>query len=189
MLQAIFKKKKGGIHMREFTEETVLEINKLLTDGASLNQLDKNGTLGRSRKAFCNAAKKLGYTFSREHASFIKDVTNGTQSVTNKEELNLEPRPASEKKIQKTTITELEKRIEVLEYAVMQLQQASTNRASTFETLELDPRTASDIVSRSIKMSKEAIQLFDFIAENKYPQHSKQALLSQALIEFYENHK
>lgn len=172
--------------MKEFTEETIININKLLKNGASLNQLDKDGTLGRSRKAFSNAAKKLGYTFSRENASFIKDVTEETQSVTDEKPINIEQKTKTNKE---TTITELEKRIELLESTVMQLQQASRNRASTFETLELDPRTANDIVSRSIKMSKEAIKLFDFIAENKYPQHSKQALLSQALIEFYEKHK
>lgn len=185
MLQTI-KKIKGGILMREFSEENILKINELLKAGASLNQLDKSGQLGRSRKSFCNAAKKLGYAFSKEHSAFIKNVTEETQSVTNEKPINIEQKTESKKE---TTIAELEKRVEILESAVMQLQQASTNRASTFEALELDPRTASDIVSRSIKMSKEAIQLFDFIAENKYPQHSKQALLSQALIEFYENHK
>ena len=171
--------------MREFTEETIIEINQLLSNGASLNQLDKSGQLKRSRKAFCNAAKKLGYAFNKEKSAFEKNVTVETQDVT-KENNNKDQDTPNTKK---TTIAELEKRIELLESAVMQLQQASTNRASTFETLELDTRTASNIVSRSIKISKEAIQLFDFICENKYPQHSKQALLSQALIEFYEHHK
>lgn len=181
---AILLKTKG---VEEMNEEKLKEINEYLKQGASLNKLDKDGVLGCSRRAFCNQAKKFGYIFDKDIKSFIKsnditvEITTAEAKSTRKiKEPTIEPRNSTEEVL---TLESLDARLKVLE------QQMQHNNSNVVGTLELDSRTASNIISRSIKVSKEAIELFDFIANTRYPIHSKQALLSQALIEFYENHK
>lgn len=192
MLQLFFLKLKGVVE--KMNEEKLKEINEYLKQGASLNKLDANGVLGCSRRAFCNQAKKLGYIFDKDIKSFIKsnditvEITTAEAKSTRKiKEPTIEPRNSAEQTIKSTeevlTLESLDARLKVLE------QQMQHNNSNVVSTLELDSRTASNIISRSIKVSKEAIELFDFIADTRYPMHSKQALLSQALIEFYENHK
>lgn len=192
MLQLIFGKSKG---VEDLNEEKLKEIINYLSQGASLNKLDKDGVLGCSRRAFCNQAKKLGYIFDKDIKNFIKnndapiDVTPVAAKTTKKiKEPIIEPRNSTEQTIKLTveeplTLESLDARLKILE------QQMQHNNYIVDGRLELDNRTAGPIISRSIKVSKEAIELFDFIADTRYPMHSKQALLSQALIEFYENHK
>lgn len=164
-------------------ENKILEVNKLFENGMSMNQLEKDGTLGCSRKAFKNRAFKIGYTYDNSLKKFIKDDSIEIKAPT-------EHRVSKEKIIQKTTeekhtIASLEARIRQLEHIVL------SNNTYTAQPIqiELDTRTKGTVATRSIRVTKDAIELFNNIAETKLAMYTKQELMSQALIEFYEKYK
>ena len=175
-------------------ENKLFEIMLLLEQGESLNKLDKNGTLGCSRKAFCNGAKKLGYIFDKSVKNFVRidsaeiniSDTQSTKTLADASE-SIQVEDTVETIVESSTTANLT--LESLDARLKVLEEMMLHNNSSVSTLELDSRTAGNIISRSIKVSKEAIERFDFIAESRYPMHSKQSLLSQALIEFYEKHK
>ena len=161
----------------KITIEDIEFVNTKLSEGASLNSLDKDRTLKMSRKAFKNNALKLSYIYDAELNKFIKDeniVSNTTVTRSNKQVANNK----------EDKIKELENRIKALEDIVL-----LNNTNVTFNDFELDSRVLNnDIITRSIKVSKTAINAFNNVAENKLNMYSKQLLISQALLEFAEKY-
>lgn len=165
----------------KITIEDIEFVNTKLSEGASLNSLDKDRTLKMSRKAFKNNALKLSYIYDAELNKFIKDeniVSNTTVTRSNKQ-VAIKKTDNKEDKIK-----ELENRIKALEDIVL-----LNNTNVTFNDFELDSRVLNnDIITRSIKVSKTAINAFNNVAENKLNMYSKQLLISQALLEFAEKY-
>lgn len=176
-------KKRGYKEMgnSKITIEDIEFVNMKLSEGASLNSLDKDRTLKMSRKAFKNNALKLSYIYDAELNKFIKDeniVSNTTVTRSNKQ-VAIKKTDNKEDKIK-----ELENRIKALEDIVL-----LNNINVTFNDFELDSRVLNnDIITRSIKVSKTAINAFNNVAENKLNMYSKQLLMSQALLEFAEKY-
>ena len=119
MLQKIFKKGKGDIVV--INEDKINEVNGLLKEGYSLNKLDKENKLGCSRRAFCNNAKKLGYSFNKEGNKFILLGEREALEVTVKD---TSKKSDEDKKIEKPkrslTLEQLDFRLKKLEKLVLQ---------------------------------------------------------------------
>lgn len=171
-------------------EEKIFEVNQLLSDGASLNQLDKNGQLGCSRKAFKNRALKIGYIYNDTLKQFVKNdtVTLNNTDVTHKKSIpkNIKIKPSQEDNSKKLLLklNDLEKRLKYLEDLVLQ-----NNTLVTHDTaLVLNPLVKGEVITRSIKASKEALDAFNKVAEGKLSLYQKQQLFSQALLEFSEKY-
>lgn len=173
----------------------ILEVNELLKQDKSLNQLEKDKVLECSRKAFKNRALKLGYIYNDTIKQFVKDdsvtfsvtnetsdITEVTQSVTKKSEIK--QKNQKEIEFNKDKAKELEERIKILEDIVLQ-----GNTHITHDNFIIDDKFKEDIITRSIKVSRAAIENFNSLAENKFSMYKKQDLLTTALIEFYEKYK
>ena len=171
--------------------EKILEINEFLSKGYSLNKLDKDGVLGCARKTFGTNAKKLGYVYDSNVKQFIKvtNVTPNTSSVTKETKSVTKESETKKKNAKKTEFNEdkakeLEERIKILEDIVLQ-----NNIPVTSNDFIIDTKFKKDIITRSIKVSKTAMDIFNLLAESKFAMYTKQDLLSKALIEFYEKYK
>lgn len=192
-------------------EEKILEVNKLLKQGYSLNQLDKENLLGYSRRAFSNKAKDIGYTYDRSEKQFIKveDVTSVTSSVTEttqskEKESEIKKENSKESKTKKKKekesepmdsklaiafsdmalrMSDLEDRLDVLEDII--------SNAPVKNNLILNPRVyEEEIKGRTMKVSASILDEFDMLCCEKHlSAYSKQAILGQALLEFIEKYK
>lgn len=189
MLHRLFKREKGVLNMNE---KKLFEINELLATGSSLNQLDKNGTLECSRKAFKNRAAKLGYIYDDNVKQFVH---NGAVTLNN---TDVTPRKSAPKSIKQKILKEnysnkelllkinaLEKRLNDLENLVLHNNTAVTQD----NVIALNELAKGEVVTRSIKATKESLDAFNTVAENKLSLYPKQQLFSQALLEFAEKYK
>ena len=189
MLLRLFRKEKGVLEMNE---EKIFEINKLLATGSSLNQLDKNGILECSRKAFKNRALKIGYSYDDSLKQFVYDgtVTPNNTDVTPRKSAAKNIKSRDSKKADNNqelllNIDALEKRLKDLEDLVLHNNTAVTQD----NVISLNPLAKGEVVTRSIKATKEALDAFNNIAEDKLSLYPKQQLFSQALLEFAEKYK
>ena len=83
------------------------------------------------------------------------------------------------------TLEELDNRLKKIEELVLQGAVAVTK-----ENLEIDKDILNDeIVSRTFKVSKNALNQFDDICKTKLAAYSKKDLLSQATKEFTDKYK
>lgn len=178
----LFKKKKGGDNMEV---EDIVKINNLLLEGHSLNSLDKNKVLGCSRRAFCNRAKKLGFIFSQKDKIFIKeDRISKEITVTKKTKKNTANNHKSVTK-EMEKIAELEERLKLLEDLVLH----SNSNVPQHDFKLAEELLNTKIVSRTFKVSKNALDAFLELSNNKLAMYTKQDLLSQALLDFAEKYK
>lgn len=168
-------------------EDKIIEVNKLLLEGYSLNKLEKNNVLECSRKAFKNRAAKLNYNYNDEIKQFVKidDINNITNSVTNNNTKVISRK--SQEKIVKSkekdlTLEALEERVKILEDLVLH-----NNTKVTLNNFSIELK--KDIITRSIKVSKSVMKSFTDLAESKFNMYNKQDLLSKALLEFVEKYK
>lgn len=146
----------------------ILDVIEKLNNGMSLNALSKE--IGKDRKTLKRYYEGLGYTYVTELRNFVKKKIEPsvTESNTNDDKYK-----------------DLEQRLKALEDIVMQMQSKSPK-----SDFELDSRVLkNDIMIRSIKVSKNAMDAFTKVAENKLSMYSKQDLISQALLEFTDKYK
>lgn len=162
------------------TADVIANVNSLLKQGSSLNQLDKTeALLNLSRKAFRNRAMKENYFFNQDTRQFelktenIKITSNSTgASPDNTQETS-----------NNISMQQLLNRIKKLESIVF-------NSNTPISNFKLDDRVNDiEIKTRSFRVSPEAVEAFNEVCENKLYRYQKQQLLSQALYEFADRYK
>lgn len=157
------------------TPEKITEINALLLQGYSLTKLEKENKLfGYSRRAFSRRAEKLGYEFDKTSNQLVQHQ----ETSNNTSEVNVSPINNHDSKY-----AELEKRIQKLEDLIL-----SNNTIPANFTLD-DTLKECDIITRSFKVNPSTVEKFNSIAETKLAMYTKQQLLSQALLDFYNKYK
>lgn len=184
MLQKIFKKGKGDIVI--ISEEKINEINGLLREGYSLNKLDKENKLGCSRRAFCNNAKKLGYSFNKEENKFIFLGKREVVEAAVKDTATKKPKEKKEVKEPKSSLTleQLDLRLKKLEELVLQ-----GNTPVTLDSFKLDKSVVSgEIKPRTFKVNECILKDFDSLCNNELAAFSKSNIISQALKEFIDKY-
>lgn len=166
------------------TADVIANVNRLLAEGKSLNQLDKtDALLNLSRKAFRNRAMKENYFFNQDKRQFElknKDIEITPDNTDISQDNIKETQDNTDKKI----IKELLQRIEKLESIVLSPDNPISNFKIDDRVKDLD-----DIFTRSFRVSKDAVAVFDSVCDKKLYRYQKQQLLSQALYEFADRYK
>lgn len=145
----------------------IVEVIEKMNTGMSLNQLAKE--VGKDRKTVKRYYENLGYTYVTEVRNFVK----------NKNECNITISNTNDNKYK-----DLEDRIKILEDIVL-----SNNTNATQNRFELDSRVLkNDIMTRSIKVSKSAMNTFNKVVERNLSMYTKQDLISMALLEFADKY-
>ena len=165
------------------TSNVIANVNRLLAQGKSLNQLDKtDALLGLSRKAFRNRAMKANYIFNQDSRQF--ELKNKDIEITpNSTHISSNNTKETQDNIDKEIIKELLQRIEKLESIVL-------NPDNPVSNFKLDDRVKDiNIVTRSFRVAPGAVEAFNKVCEDKLYRYQKQQLLSQALYEFADRYK
>lgn len=170
--------KLGGDTMSDkitLTPDKIAEVNALLLQGYSLTKLEKENKLcGYSRRAFSRRAEKLGYEFDKTSNQLVQHQATSN----NTSEVNVSPTNNDDSKY-----AELDKRLKKIEDLIL----SNNNIPMNFELDE--SLKECDIITRSFKVNPATVEKFNSIAETKLAMYTKQQLLSQALLEFYNKYK
>ena len=150
------------------TSDVIANVNRLLKQGKSLNQLDKTpALLNLSRKAFRNRAMKANYIFNQDTRQFElknKDIEITPDSTDVSSNNIKETQNNTDKKI----IKDLLHRIEKLESIVLSPDNAISN-------FKLDDRVKDiNIVTRSFRVAPGAVEAFNKVCEDKLYRYQKQ---------------
>lgn len=181
-------------------------INDLLMSGETLESIGKREEFPTIR-TIQRHIKKMGYKFNRKSGkiepiaditddntnvtlgnsagdntsitpSVTKNSTNVTPSVT-KNNISATPKKSLTK--DNTQITQdIIKRLEILESLVL---------PNNTNVTPIKINSNHDIITRSIKVSKDVMSKFTELCENQFPMYSKQDIISTALLEFVEKYK
>lgn len=194
VLRNIFKRTKVGNMV--MNEEKVVEINKLIGEGYSLNKLDKEGKLGCSRKTFCRNVKKLGYKFSKDDNKFIlfgdresaEIIIKDTAPKEDVKKLKNEHKESSDKSDGAITLEQLDIRLKKLEDMVLQSVTSVTQVAQ--ECFIIDERIfTGGVKARTFKVNSGVLEDFDSLCDNELAAYSKTNIISQALREFINKYE
>lgn len=157
------------------TPDKIAEVNTLLLQGYSLTKLEKQNKLyGYSRRAFSRRAEKIGYEFDKASNQLVqhKETSNNTSEVNISSSNSTDSRFAA-----------LEQRIKKIEDLILFNNTIPCN-------FKLDESLKEcDIITRSFKVNPDVVAKFNSIAETKLAMYTKQQLLSQALLDFYNKYK
>lgn len=164
------------------TADVIANVNRLLAEGKSLNQLDKtDALLNLSRKAFRNRAMKENYFFNQDKRQF--ELKNKNLEITSN---NTAISSDNTEKTQNNT----DKIIKDLLQRIKKIESIIFNSNTHISNFKLDNRVNDiEIITRSFRVSPEAVEAFNKVCENKLYRYQKQQLLSQALYEFADRYK
>lgn len=179
--------------------EQIDHINKRLAAEAGLTVTKILQEYGKSKKQL-SKYKAAGFEFMRSVNKYI--TSSGTEEI--KKELQQETQQETQQEeleqMKEQIKEELKKELlENLQKEMQQLKNELTNSIS-LGNLKSDPEEISglnisyehfdgDIVTRSFRIYENVLGDFISFCNERKKQHKAQALLSQALLEFMENHK
>lgn len=169
-------------------------INDLLTKGETLESIGKKDGFASTR-TIQRHIKKIGFRYDRKLGILVPiegvTVSNTKVTSTNKiETLNVANEDVktqikkndsnNNSNVTKDDIANIIKRIEKIEKLMLQ---HNTN------VTPLNINANTDITTRSIKVSKHAMNEFIELCESQFPMFNKQDLISLALLEFVKKYK
>lgn len=167
------------------TIEDINIINKLLSEGETLESIGKKEDFPATR-TIQRHIKKLGFQFERKLGIIVPNEVLKDNIVTAPIKKESSPKKVIESNTKNNTnvtsieLSEIIKRIEVLESLML-------HNNTNVTPVNIESRT--DIITRSIKVSKEIMSEFTKLCETEFPMYSKQDIISTALLEFIQKHK
>lgn len=215
MFKNMFKRRGDSVqHLAEISK-----VNAILDSGKTLDYLDKSKLLGCKKKVYLDRAEKQGFKYNPLENKFVeiqprankevhitppKEIKIGDTIIQNKDKVTqsdttrdnyevtqditthckdevIQSDTTQDKDI---TIENILTRLKILEDKVLQ---SVTPPSCTFILNE--KLKDIEIVTRGIKVDKNALTEFDNLASTRLAQFTKQELLSQALLEFVDRYK